>query len=563
MLFEAGHAISTFNSRGWIGLLDVPTAVVVTGLCFRSPAADGSGDRRRDCLTPTTVIQRGRGYILWPRSSRSISTSRSGRLAPRSDANATEDRRIHRGHGSFGSRPDGKSVRKQRARTSWTLGVGTEGTVRKLSGIDADMLYGETPTWHMHIGGLMVLDPSTMVGGFDFDAARRLVALLAADLAPLRERLLEVPFGLDRPSWVDDPALDLDAHLHRIALPPPGGSRELAMLAGALASTKLDRSRPLWEMWFIEGLAHGYVAILAKIHHACADGVGGALLMGRLLTIEPRPAPTEMPPPSTGETIPSGVRMLAGAVPSLATLPLRTARTLGRTATSAWNLARRPRAEGEVPSAMPFRSPHTSLNHPVTSRRSVAFTDVPLADAKGVSHAFSATLNDVVLALCAGALRRYLAGRANYPAPRSSRPYPSRCADEDAVASFGNMVSGWFADLATDVDDPVERVLAIRDAAPTAKRLYESGAEDVVMDWAASRPLRCGRPGFVSTSGRACPSASRRSSTCSFPTFPVHPCRSTPAKRESSPSTRSARCSMPSDSTSPCSATETRSTSES
>ncbi len=356
--------------------------------------------------------------------------------------------------------------------------------MRKLSGIDADMLYGETPTWHMHIGGLMVLDPSTMVGGFDFDAARRLVALLAADLAPLRERLLEVPFGLDRPSWVDDPALDLDAHLHRIALPPPGGSRELAMLAGALASTKLDRSRPLWEMWFIEGLAHGYVAILAKIHHACADGVGGALLMGRLLTIEPRPAPTEMPPPSTGETIPSGVRMLAGAVPSLATLPLRTARTLGRTATSAWNLARRPRAEGEAPSAMPFRSPHTSLNQPVTSRRSVAFTDLPLADVKGVSHAFSATVNDVVLAVCAGALRRYLAGRDELPDAPLVAAVPVSVRIEDAVASFGNMVSGWFANLATDVADPVERLLAIRDAAQAAKRLYESGAEDVVMDWA-------------------------------------------------------------------------------
>jgi diacylglycerol O-acyltransferase len=357
--------------------------------------------------------------------------------------------------------------------------------VRKLSGIDADMLYGETPAWHMHIGGLMVLDPSTVVGGFDFDAARRLVAALAADLPPLRERLLEVPFGLDRPSWVDDPAFDLDAHLHRVALPPPGGPHELATLSGLLASTKLDRSRPLWEMWFIEGLEHGCVAILAKIHHACADGVGGALLMGRLLTIEPRPAPTEMPPPSAGETIPSGVRMLAGTVPSLATLPLRATRTFGRTATSAWKLARRPRAEeGEVPPAMPFRAPNTSLNHPVTSRRSVAFADLPFADVKGVSHAFGATVNDVVLALCAGALRRYLAARDELPGTPLVAAVPVSVRTEDTFASLGNMVSGWFANLATDVDEPVKRLLVIRDAARSAKRLHESGVEDVVMDWA-------------------------------------------------------------------------------
>ncbi|HEX2738786.1 MAG TPA: wax ester/triacylglycerol synthase family O-acyltransferase, partial [Acidimicrobiia bacterium] len=359
-----------------------------------------------------------------------------------------------------------------------------EAAVRKLSGIDADMLYGETPTWHMHIGALTILDPSTMPGGFDYEGARRQVAALAADVLPLRERLLEVPFGLDRPSWVDDPGFDVDAHLHRAALPPPGGSHELAELAGALASVKLDRSRPLWEMWFIEGLEHGYVAVLTKIHHACADGVGGALLMGQMLTIEPRPAPSEMPPPSPGETIPSGVRMLAGVVPSFATLPLRVVRTLGRTATSAWRLARRPRSDSDVPAALPFRAPHTVLNHPVTSRRSVAFADLPLADVKAVSHAFDATVNDVVLALCGGALRRYLAGREELPDAPLVATVPVSVRTEETFTSFGNMVSGWFANLATDVDDPAARLLVIRDAARSAKRMYESGVEDVVMDWA-------------------------------------------------------------------------------
>jgi len=356
--------------------------------------------------------------------------------------------------------------------------------VRKLSGIDADMLYGEMPAWHMHVGGLIVLDPSTVPGGFDHEAARREVAVLAAGVAPLRERLLEVPFGLDRPSWVDDPSFDVDAHLHRVAVPSPGGAHELAELAGVLLSTKLDRSRPLWEMWFIEGLEHGYVAILAKIHHACADGMGGALLMGQLLTIEPRPAPSEMPPPSPGETIPSAVRLLAGVVPSFASLPVRMARTLGRTATSAWKLARRPRSDSGVPPALPFTAPHTVLNHPVTSRRSFAFAGVPLADVKAVAHAFDATVNDVVLALCGGALRRYLAARDELPDTPLIAAVPVSVRTEETFASFGNMVSGWFANLATDVDDPGARVLVIRDAARSAKRMYESGVEDVVMDWA-------------------------------------------------------------------------------
>ncbi len=356
--------------------------------------------------------------------------------------------------------------------------------MRRLNGIDADMIYAETPTWHMHIGGLMVLDPSGAPAGSDFDGARRLIAGLAAELAPLRERLVEVPLGLDRPRWVQDPAFDLDSHLHRVTLPSPGGSRELGALVSEFAGTKLDRSRPLWEMWFIEGLEHGYVAILTKVHHACADGTGGALLMGRFLTTEPRPAPSEMSSVSTSEASPSDLQLLIEAVPHLAALPVRTAQTLARTATAIWRTARRPRESEGAPAAKPFSAPRTSFNRPVGVERSVAFTELPLADVEAVRQAFGATVNDVVLAVCAGALRLYLAARDELPdAPLvAAVPVSVRTAQE--FASFGNMVSGWFANLATDVEDPATRLRDIRDAARSAKRVFESGAEDVVMDWA-------------------------------------------------------------------------------
>lgn len=356
--------------------------------------------------------------------------------------------------------------------------------MRRLSGIDADMLYGETPNWHMHVGGLMILDPSTAPTGFGLDDLTRLVSSVAAAVAPLRERLVEVPFGLDRPRWVQDPDFDPTAHVHRLELPTPGGPEELARLVSTLEGIKLDRTRPLWEMWLIEGLAGGRLAILAKIHHACADGVGGALLIGRLFTSDPLPPPAEQPSLPPGEPIPSDFGLLAGAAGSLGSLPVQFARTWGRTARSAYRFARRPRAADETPPARPFDAPPTVLNRPVSSRRTVAFVSLPLSEVKVVKNAFDARVNDVVLALCGGALRRYLAERDALPDAPLVAAVPVSVRTEEGMSTFGNMVSGWFAKLATDIEDPVDRLRVVRDGARGAKGVYESGVEDVVIDWA-------------------------------------------------------------------------------
>ncbi len=356
--------------------------------------------------------------------------------------------------------------------------------MRRLSGIDSDMLYGETPTWHMHIGGVMILDPPDAPGSFGFDELKQLLATQVERVPPLRERLVEVPFGLGRPSWISDPAFDLDAHLHAAVLPAPGGRRELAGLVGAIAGSKLDRTRPLWEMWFVEGLADGRVAIVAKIHHACADGVGSSLLMGQMFTIEPHALPAELVPPPEGEPIPSSARMLRDAGGQLLSTPLHAARAIGKTVTAIGKLASRSREHVPTRTAAPFRAPRTSFNRPVTANRVVGLASLPLREVTAVKEAFGATMNDVVLTICGGALRRYLDALGELPDASLIAAVPVSVRDEEHLGAFGNMVSGWFANLATDLRDPVERLNAVRDAARGAKQIHETGIENVVMDWA-------------------------------------------------------------------------------
>lgn len=356
--------------------------------------------------------------------------------------------------------------------------------MRKLSGIDADMLYGETPNWHLHVGGLVILDPSTASAGFGLDELTRLVCSVAAEVPQMRERLVEVPFGLDRPRWVMDPHFDPAAHVHRVAIRPPGGPAELAELVSTLEGIKLDRTRPLWDMWLIEGLADDRLAILAKIHHACADGVASALLMGALFSSEPERVPDGLVVLPPGEPIPTDLELLAGAADSLLRLPVRSLRTLGRTGLSLYRFSRRPRDASGTPPARPFRAPPTAFNEPVSSRRAVAYVSLPLVQVKAVKDAFDAKVNDVVLALCAGALRRYLAERGELPREQLVAAVPVSVRTEEAMGAFGNMVSGWFASLATDLEDPVARLQAIRDGARSAKSVHESGVEDIVMDWA-------------------------------------------------------------------------------
>src|SRR6478672_3703102 len=173
---------------------------------------------------------------------------------------------------------------------SWRrLAIGRGVWMRRLSGIDTAFLYLETPTTHMQVQAVMVLDPSTVPGGYSFEKVKAHLASRLPMLPEFRRRLAYVPFDLNRPVWFDDPDFDFDYHVRHIAVPAPGSTEQLADIVGDIAGRPLDRSRPLWEFWVIEGVEHGAVAVLARMHHATIDGVSGSSLATSILDLEPDP----------------------------------------------------------------------------------------------------------------------------------------------------------------------------------------------------------------------------------------------------------------------------------
>src|SRR4051794_4804091 len=154
--------------------------------------------------------------------------------------------------------------------------------MERLSGLDATFLYFETPTNHLHVGAVMIFDPSTMAGGYSFDKVKDFIRGRLHLVPQFRRRLAAVPFNLHHPVWFEDPNFDLDYHVRRVAVPSPGGPEELSDLAGDILGRPLDRNRPLWEIWVVEGLEDGMGAVIAKMHHCTVDGVSGANLMVHL-----------------------------------------------------------------------------------------------------------------------------------------------------------------------------------------------------------------------------------------------------------------------------------------
>ncbi|HLM96529.1 MAG TPA: wax ester/triacylglycerol synthase family O-acyltransferase [Acidimicrobiales bacterium] len=361
--------------------------------------------------------------------------------------------------------------------------------LRRLNAIDADMLSAETPTWHLHVGGVMLLDASAVPGGLSFDTVKAGLAARVGQAAPLRERVVPVPLGLDRPLWVTDPAFDVDAHVRHVRLTPPGGRHELGEIVGEFAAMKLDRRRPLWEMWFVDGLDDGRVAVLTKVHHAAVDGVAAAFLMAQFLDTQPHPTvPRQATTPVPTERVPSQLELFLRGLGSMGYTPLRVARPLRRTVSSVRGILGLRHSRHLGSPATPFRGPRTSFNRPVTANRSFAFTAVPLADVKAIKNAFGTTVNDVVLALCTTALRRYLQRRDELPDTPLTAAVPVSTRTQGEMGSYGNRVSGLFAMLPTDVADPIERLRAVRGAAEVAKGLYASGVEDALMEWADVPP---------------------------------------------------------------------------
>jgi WS/DGAT/MGAT family acyltransferase len=357
--------------------------------------------------------------------------------------------------------------------------------MQRLTGLDAGFLYMETPSSAMHVAGLAIFDPSTAPGGWTVEKYKELVRSRLHLAPPFRRRLVEVPFQLHHPLWIEDPDFDLDWHIRHIAVPAPGGPNELAELASHLVSLQLERTRPLWEIWLIEGLENGNIATLTKIHHSAIDGASGAELTVSLFDLTPEIAEVEPPEkPWVPDRIPTDGEMVSYAAASLARQPLAAMKAVRRTASAAVTLRRANRQPGITPPPAPFSAPRTSLNRPLTPHRSYAMTTVSLADVKAVKNAFGTTVNDVILALCGGALRRYFDDHDEQLDGPLVAMVPVSVRSDDEKASMGNRVTPSLTSLATDVDDPVERLRSIHEAMKRTKEQTNAIGADTLTNWA-------------------------------------------------------------------------------
>ena len=357
--------------------------------------------------------------------------------------------------------------------------------MQRLSGIDSTFLSIETPSHHMHVAMVAVFDPSETPGGYSFDAVKALIASRLPRIPLFRRRLAEVPFNMHFPVWVEDPDFDLDYHVRRVAVPAPGGIPELCEMAGDFVSRQLDRTRPLWEMQIVEGMADGNIGVLAKIHHSTIDGVSGAEMMVHLFDLEPIPAPAEpLVEERPVEHVPSDFELVAYAARSIATNPIRLIKLIPATVGSVVGLVRtRRRTEGPGMAA-PFTAPRTPFNAAITAHRRVAVANLELADVKRVKQAFGTTVNDVVLALCAGALRRYLDKLGELPEAPLVAVVPISVRGEVADESSSNQVSAMFVSLATDIADPIDRLRAIAESTRGAKEDHKAIGATMLQDWA-------------------------------------------------------------------------------
>jgi len=343
-------------------------------------------------------------------------------------------------------------------------------------GLDAKFLYSETPTTHMHTLKVAVFDMSSLTEDVAYDEIVELFGSRLHRLPPFRRRAVPVPLGLGHPMWVEDPDFDLRRHVTRRQAAPPGGDRELAAVVSDVAGRPLPRDRPLWEIVVVEGLADRRVAIVAKVHHALADGAATVALLQNLLDPSaPARARVDSWQPEALPTRPQLLRSAArGHVTRLHDMPALVARSVE----GARNSQARRRASPVKP-PLPFDTPKTTFNVSLSPTRTFAMTTLPLDDLKTVRRALHVTLNDVFLAVCAGAVRRYLLDRGELP----DRPLVASVpvsTDPSVARLGGNRVDNLYVSIGTDIADPLERIRRISSISSAAKEVRSALGYDLL-----------------------------------------------------------------------------------
>ena len=364
--------------------------------------------------------------------------------------------------------------------------------MKRLSSLDAAFWFAETPTGSMTIGGLAVCDPSG-APHFSFDAVKNLIASRLPEMPVLQCRVAGAPFGLDRPWLIEDTRMDLDYHIRRVAVPPPGGRRELESLIGTLMSYPLDRSRPLWELWFIEGIEDGRVAYLTKMHHATVDGVSGAGLSEIMLdaTPEPRlPAVRASGSPSSG--LPGIDRRILGAFVNVAVMtPYRGGADVPADAVSA---ARR---AGTGQQATAFLR---STCHTLQRRTDCSAQDHDGPGASGAGEGGQAGIRCEAQRCCAGARFGCDPELSRGAGELPDRPLVASVpvSTHSDASPTGNQITSMTISLATDVDDPAQRLKAIYDSSQGAKEMAKALTAHQIMGLTEITP-----PGLLGLAVRA------------------------------------------------------------
>lgn len=365
--------------------------------------------------------------------------------------------------------------------------------MQQLSGLDTLFLNLETNAVPMHVGVLCILQPDTTGEPFGFAVARAQIEA-RLDLMPgFRRRLLTAPLNLDMPYWIEDPDFDIESHVRYRFLPPPGGDEQLVELVCESLATRLDREKPLWEMIYIDGLAKGRVAIFAKIHHACIDGVSGADLMGQMLDLSPSGRLRQLSPTQPWEPapMPTPLQLYQATAHGLISRPRESWRLVKQSVPlllsagrAVWAQRQASRRSGEDAGSGLSLAPRTRFNAPINARRSYAHGSLPLQAFKDVKNAFKVSINDVLLAVSAQALRDYLDERGELPARPLIAGVPVSVRRKGNWTAAGNQVKLVRISLATNLEDPIRRLRHIHASMSRVKHDDRATPANLLGDWA-------------------------------------------------------------------------------
>ncbi len=384
--------------------------------------------------------------------------------------------------------------------------------MRQLSSLDAQFLAVESARIYGHVAFLGIYDPSTAPGGkLGGPEVQRLLEERLHLLPPLRQRLVEVPLGIDLPYWAEDPDFDLDFHIRETAIPSPGDERQLAETVARVFGRPLDRGRPLWELYVIHGLPDGQVALLTKIHHSVVDGISGNEIMAVLLDPEPTGRTVERKPPANGPAppIPRDREMLVRGLRGIPRQPLRALRSLPATIAGFTDLpganalpgvptlshvysrVRRTLGSDESTDMLEVtkaRAPMTPFNGPVSAHRRFAFGSLSLDAVRQVRRDFGTTVNDVVVTICAGAVREWLLERDALPEDPLVAMIPMSVRKRDERGSWGNRISMMVVPIPTNEPDPATRLRKTHELLRSAKERHSALPASLLTDATAFIP---------------------------------------------------------------------------